>query len=877
MALRVSFPAGRTAVLLLLAASIASLTLGVSGARAESMAAHSCVVKEDATVWCWGSNYGGALGNASVGTESATPVQVTGLTDAVKVSTGIGGSCAIRSNGRAYCWGANDSKQIGNSSIGSNGSVTPVEVEGLTDVVDISMGMVGACAVTGNGTLYCWGMGTEVPGQVATGVRSVSSGVAHYCAVMVNGTVGCGGVNFTGALGNGTKSEDPEPFQLIPGLSGVRSVSANYFHTCAVLTSGGVKCWGGDLGGGVSLLGNGPAGGSSFVPVDVVGISTATEVATAAISTCARLAGGTVKCWGVIDADLSEDLEGALGQMATTPVTKDGLSDVTALIGGTFLNNCAIRADSTVVCWGINSEGSLGTGLGSQSLVPSGPVEGLTGAQDLSASSRGACVVRSDGKVACWGSNVRGILGGDASAGTAWSPRVVAMDGQFTRVAAGHEHACAVKSDGKVWCWGYAFYGAVGVSGDSVEAPAEVAGVGDVVDIAAGDKSTCAITSADEVWCWGAIPGDGTVRPTPVKVYDGTDVQQVAMSDRNVCLIDGGIVKCWGENGEGQLGDGTTNQVSLDDPPATVQGLTGVTSITVGMTYACASDATATYCWGSDNYGVLGNGLDGPSNVPAPVSSPVGVSVQLAAANGWNPGRTCAVATTGNVYCWGSGFDGGLGNGAVDDSDGPVQVTGLSNAVKVGGGDHFGCALLSDGTVRCWGRGNEGQLGDGLARLGTWTPTAVAGLSGVKSPDLDDAPVDPGPGPEAGPTDQPGPVEVELPVTPEKIAEILPPVPVFKTPATLRLDGRYLVFSKYALQANGKKGKGCPTKVSVSVKVAGVKTRFTTKVKSKKSGNRCLVTAKVKLPAKASKVKSVTVKFSGTKVVKRTVTAKRRA
>ncbi len=861
-------------MLLCAVALLGLLALGSVDARAESMAPHSCVVKEDATVWCWGSNFGGALGNSSLtARESAVPVQVTGITDAVKVSTGLGGSCAIRGNGHAYCWGANDVGQLGNPGVGSGGSVTPVEVSGLTGVVDISIGYYTACAVTGSGALYCWGMGSATPAQVATGARSVSAGVGHYCAVFDDDTVECGGLNFSGALGNGTKSEDPTPLGPVAGLSGVRSVSASYFHTCAVLNSGGVKCWGGDFNG-ISLLGSGQAGGS-LVPVDVVGISTATEVAASAYGTCARLAGGTVKCWGLIDVDFASGFEDAIGQMHTVPVLRAGLTDVTGLLAGSFLNSCAVRANKTVVCWGVNSEGSLGNGQGSQELQPAGPVEGISGAKDLSVGRQHICVIRSDDTIACWGSNSRGQLGvspNDLS--NAWSPRVVATGGHFNKVSAGHDHTCAVKSDGTVWCWGDSYYGklANGLSDNTYGPPSEVAGLSDAVDVSVGERTSCAITATDDVWCWGVIPGDGTVRTAPVHVYDGTDVGPVAMSDRNLCLVDAGVVKCWGENSYGQLGDGTTDSVSLNDPPAEAQGLTGVTALALGTYYACAANSTATYCWGYADGGLLGNG--GPeSHVPAQVGPPSIVAKGLAASNSWGREHVCAAATSGSAYCWGEGESGELGNGAGTDSGLPVAVAGLSTVAEVGSGESFSCALLDGGTVRCWGQATGGQLGTGAGRLGSWTPTAVLGLSGVKSGDLDDAPDEPEPDPDTG-TGDPG-VVVPIPLSPEKISETLPPVPTSKPVATLRLNGRYLVFAKYALQANGKKGKGCPAKVKVSVKIAGVKKQFSANVKSKKASTRCLVTAKLKLPAKAGKVKQVTVKFSGTRVVKRTVTAKR--
>ena len=295
---------------------------------------------------CWGGNKWGQLGyGISSGPEicgnwgycSTTPEDVSGLTSGVvAVSSGSIHACALTSEGRVKCWGDNKWGQLGD---GTTTSVNiPVDVLGLSSgVTAISAGGYRTCALTSDGGVKCWGnnewgqLGDGTWGGLRTfntdfyrptpvyvsgltsGVVAISSGGNHTCALTSDGGLKCWGRNDMGQLGIGTLTSRNECFQLycttppvyVSGLtSGVVAISAGYNHTCALTSSGGVKCWGMNDGG---QLGNGTSSGlgecsglhCSTKPVDVSGLTSGVvAISSGGGHTCALTSGGRVKCWG---------------------------------------------------------------------------------------------------------------------------------------------------------------------------------------------------------------------------------------------------------------------------------------------------------------------------------------------------------------------------------------------------------------------------------------------------------------------------------------------------------------------------------------------------------------------------------------------------
>lgn len=338
----------------------------------------ACAVTQDGAAKCWGKNEYGQIGDGTF-TQQTLPTQVTGLTSGVsKVAMGYAFACAILTSGKVQCWGRNQSSQLGDGATANRS--TPYEITSLSNVVSISAGSAHACAITAAGALQCWGAGGSgqigngtlinatvpaSPDGLGSGVSQVSVGDSHSCALTTSGGVKCWGYNARGAVGDGSNSSRSRPVDVTGLTSGVKQISSGYLHACAVTMSGAAKCWGNNEFG---QLGNGSTTHSS-VPVDVDGLSEGVaQVAAGWDHSCARMTSGQVKCWG-------RNLNGNLGDDTTadrlTPVDVLRLNDATHIVAR-YNFTCAQRSDNTGRCWGWNINGQLGDGTTSQRYVPTG-------------------------------------------------------------------------------------------------------------------------------------------------------------------------------------------------------------------------------------------------------------------------------------------------------------------------------------------------------------------------------------------------------------------------------------------------------------------------------------------------------------------------
>jgi alpha-tubulin suppressor-like RCC1 family protein len=330
---------------------------------------HSCAVMGGGTVKCWGSNQTGWQDWPAVHGEwfSSIPIEVTGVSDAVAVTTGFSFACVLTVATTVECWGQDYGGQLGGGTTTS--SFTPVEVVGLTGVTAIAAGYSHTCALLESGSVKCWGSawgglgdGSTTNSAVPVDVVGVSDAVAisstygHTCVVLAGGTAKCWGSGETDQLGDGVAVQ--VGFSAVPvdvvGISDATAIAAGDYHTCALLVDGTAQCWGFNSGG---QLGSDTGGERSPVPLLVAGLTGATAISAGQRSTCALTAGGTAKCWG----------SGFLGQLgngsnddSSTPVDVAELNGVTALAAST--HSCALLADGTVKCWGLNYSGELGNG-----------------------------------------------------------------------------------------------------------------------------------------------------------------------------------------------------------------------------------------------------------------------------------------------------------------------------------------------------------------------------------------------------------------------------------------------------------------------------------------------------------------------------------
>lgn len=336
-----------------------------------------CGLQSDHTVWCWGADdfgQSGSTGNLGSMDPNKTPTQLGSDSDWVSLAAGDFHTCGIRSNGTAWCWGSNESGELGTSSnIGTNNpNPKPSQVGTATDWAQLSAGRWHTCGVRTDATLWCWGSNSDgqlgsdpdsspEPVQVGTDADwvQVSAGGWHTCAVKIDQTLWCWGANDFGQLGvapdAGTPTVQPAPQQVNGSWA---TVAAGDRYTCATRTHGTLWCWGRNTDG---QLGDATNVGSDTPNPDPhqVGVDTDWAGLAAGVNhTCAVKTGGTTWCWG--DNAFGETGAAAIPGPTTTPTqlgTATTWSQPTAGSGA----SCGLAADGTAWCWGINDAGQLGS------------------------------------------------------------------------------------------------------------------------------------------------------------------------------------------------------------------------------------------------------------------------------------------------------------------------------------------------------------------------------------------------------------------------------------------------------------------------------------------------------------------------------------
>lgn len=366
---------------------------------------HTCAVTTAGTVKCWGNAHEGRLGNGQDAPNQLTPVDAISLSDgAFAVAAGYGHTCALVADGAVKCWGNNFRGPLGDGTQTNRFTAVAVCANAacngqLSGAVDIAAGDRHTCALMTGGSIKCWGSNAQ--GQVGIGqicdpndpnypdpascpmtpvnvqglagdVIDVSGGIWHTCAVLSTGSVQCWGINFRGQLGDGTTNLSSAPV-TVQGISDAVAVAAGGEHTCAVTKTAGVKCWGLNEDG---QLGDGQNCGITIctTPVDVTGLSDVTSLALGEDHACAVTASGALTCWGGNSEGQLGDGQACGPLFCSTPVDPTGLgSGVVAVDAGSF-HTCALLSDSKVMCMGANGSGQLGDGLGGHfddlSIVP---------------------------------------------------------------------------------------------------------------------------------------------------------------------------------------------------------------------------------------------------------------------------------------------------------------------------------------------------------------------------------------------------------------------------------------------------------------------------------------------------------------------------
>ena len=333
---------------------------------------HTCAINTGKSLYCWGNNASGQIGD---GTDDHrfSPKQIGSSGAWASVSTGGSHTCAVSTGKSLYCWGWNASGQIGDGTTGTDRR-SPTKIGSSGAWAGVSSGGIHTCAITTGKSLYCWGHNQT--GQVGDGTTTVrpsprkigasgawagvTAGFLHTCAVSTGKSLYCWGYNLEGQVGDGTTINRPSPKKI--GASGAWALAdGGFLHTCAVSAGKSLYCWGDNDYG---QIGDGTTGADRLSPtkigtsgawarVDAGGNSTASH-------TCATSTGSSLYCWG--DNDYGQIGDGPLGTSPRPSPKKVGASGVWASVSGGGLHGCAVTTGKSLYCWGYNGQGQTGDG-----------------------------------------------------------------------------------------------------------------------------------------------------------------------------------------------------------------------------------------------------------------------------------------------------------------------------------------------------------------------------------------------------------------------------------------------------------------------------------------------------------------------------------
>lgn len=710
------------------------------------------------------------------------------------IKSGIYQTCAVLTNGDLYCWGLNNIGQLGygiGQNIGDNElpkDVGPVQVGDR--VAKVAIGITHTCVLLVSGDVKCWGNNsvgqlgygntTSITDPSTAGIVSIGAKVLDIeangsvtCVLLENKTLKCWGSNYSGVLGlpsvtNIGRETVPSDFNSIELGDTVEQFDLSEDHICALLTSGGVKCWG--YGGNGSLgYGNSNNIGQTDSPSDhsIVPIgSSVIKIAVGENHSCAILSNNKLKCWGRNGYKRSScgyfscsTITTYYGQLGLQKVFDVGLTNTPDQVEPITLNEdivdislgdaftCATTATSKIICFGINIDGQLSLGSSTQLYGGYNPVSSIkpisigSPISQLSSGRAHSCLLSSEGEMKCWGSNTYGQLGqgnvyniGSFSLPTDHEAIPIGMN--VKSIVAGYQGPCALNEFGEARCWGYATTGELGLAtlgavniGDN-ETPSSIPKInsgGVITQISKGWSHTCALFDNLKAKCWGrAYSGElGYGNKTTIGddespadvgfINPNEDFIDVSAGSSFTCAVNTfGQVKCWGDNGSGQLGQGNTISLGDDetiDQISPISLSSSAKKVYTGTNMACAIlDTDDVQCWGKNTVGQLGYGNTlsiGATNVPsvAGVVSLNGKVSKLALGSQ----HVCALMKDKTVRCWGASVAGALGAalvGNIGDNELPSSIPPVAigeEAIDIAVGDQHSCALLLSGNVRCWG------------------------------------------------------------------------------------------------------------------------------------------------------------------------------
>jgi len=646
---------------------------------------HTVAIRDDGTLWAWGYNKYGQLGDGT-NTDKYSPIQIGSGTNWSQVACGYYHTLAIRDDGTLWAWGNNGSGRLGDGTTTRRRS--PVQIGSDNDWTQVGGGYshtLGIRSNSGSNTLYAWGN------------------------------------NSYGQLGNGTTTGSTSP---VPISSGWVQVDCGYRHTLGIRNISGIgnklHAWGrnnsGQLGDGTTTNRISP------VQIDIGSGYNCLQVACGYEHTLAIRSDNTLWAWGY---NGNAQLGDGTTTNRTSPVQITSYNDWTQVACGKvvayfFGHSVAIRDNGTLWACGLNNYGQLGFGVDGTTCWQMSPPRQIGTDTDWT-------------QVACGGAYTLGIRSSSGNTLWAWgyrrfgqlgfgwnefriSPVKIGSDTTWSQAAGAYRHSLAIQSNGTLWAWGNNGSGRLG-DGTTTQrtSPVQIGSSATTwSQVACYTFHSLGIQSDGTLWAWGGNShgqlGDGTttLRTSPVQIgSSSTTWSQVACGRTHSLGIQrDGTLWAWGDNYYGQLGDGTTTRRTS---PVQIGSGSDWSQVACGSSHSLAIQSDGTlWAWGDNHNGRLGDGTTTDRTIPVQIGSSSTTWSQVAGGRE----HTLAIRSDGTLWAWGYNWAGQLGDGSGVTRHSPVQI-GNDTWSQVACGELHTSAIQSNGTLWAWGRNHAGQLGDG--------------------------------------------------------------------------------------------------------------------------------------------------------------------
>lgn len=637
------------------------------------------VLKSDGTVWGWGENISGILGE-SRDKYIDSPAKIEGFEDIAQISMGNGYLLAVKMDGSLMGVGKNDVGIINPDKLGST-IKKPSQIKGIFGIRCVSAGINYAMAISNDGAVYIWGdyryktseSFKTPPRQVKHAKDAVIIAASRYNAFVIDREHKAWFLR--GYL------HKPEE---IENLKEIAEIYESDKLTYAVSTDGSLWYW--TINGQLTRK--------------LEGIDGVEKLTSCGLGDMIALdKSGYLWRWNV------KDLK---------PYRVEGIENIKDIAAGDS-HIAALKEDGSLWAWGENSSGQLGDGGKYIQRIPQ-EVPGLSEVVMLSASRDFAAALLKDGTVWAWGRNNYGQLGNGTRVDSLQPVKVEGIEG-VAYISAGVSHMTAVKEDGTVWSWGSNSSGELGDGTyEDRLTPVQTLNLKRIAAVSAGNGFSLALTNNGAVWVWGNSSYEPEKHKKdidiskPMKIEKLSAIESIAAGDECAAAVSrGGTVTAWGNNYNGQLGFLTKQGDQIRERPGIISGCSYTKSISIGGGHILSlSRDGVVKAWGRNDFCQLGKDAAIKHSSPKAVE---GMEDIVSVSAGGN--QSFAIDKWGRLWVWGDNSKGQLGPNLENIIKQPVRVSFIYNVKQIVCGGGYTLALTGEGKVMGWGFNKYGQLGTG--------------------------------------------------------------------------------------------------------------------------------------------------------------------